>query len=204
MMKHLYKYIIIILVTIFLSIAFTSSHLVQGVDDLAYAIAIGIDVGENNNLKVTFQFTKPISAGESGTSETSPSVIDTVEANSFDSALSLMNTFVSKEINLSHCRIIVFSEEFARKGIGKEIYTFMNKVQFRPDSYVIISDSSAEEYLKSVSPSLENLVAKFYELLPRSSEYTGYTTGIEFGQFFNKMISNTSEPVAILRSYGFN
>jgi len=200
LIKNLYKYIIIIIITIILSVAFTGSHNIQSVDDLAYAIAIGFDVGENDKLKITFQFSRPTPSGDSGSSsEPSPSVIDSVEANSFDSALNLMNTFVSKEINLSHCKIIVFSEELAKLGIENEVYTLMNEVQIRPDTNIIVSTSSAEEYIKSVSPSLENLIAKFYETLPRSSEYTGYTTNIEFGEFFNKIVSNTCETTAILR-----
>lgn len=202
-MKHLYKYIIALVLAIILTVAFTGSHNVQSVDDLAYAVALGIDVGENDNLKVTFQFTMPNSSGENNSGEVAPSVIDSVEASSFDGAMNLMNTFVSKEINLSHCKIIVFSEEIAKQGIGKEVYTLMNKVQIRPDSNVIVSTSTAEEYIKSVSPTLENLVAKFYEILPRSSEYTGYTTNIQLGEFFNKFVGQTCEAVAISRNSSF-
>ncbi len=31
----------------------------QDIDDFAYVVAIGIDSGSNNKLKVNFQFTKP-------------------------------------------------------------------------------------------------------------------------------------------------
>lgn len=31
----------------------------QDIDDFAYVVAIGIDSGNDNNLKVNFQFTKP-------------------------------------------------------------------------------------------------------------------------------------------------
>ncbi len=198
MLKNIYKYIAIIIITVIISIAFTGTHSVQSVDDLAYAIALGLDVGDNENLKVTFQFTMPTASSESGSGEASPSVIDSVEANSIDSAISLMNTYVSKEINLSHCKVIIISEELAKKGIEKEIYSLVNKVQIRPDNNVIITTCTAKEYIESVSPSLENLVAKFYEILPRSSEYTGYTIDAELGEFFNKLVCETCQPTAIL------
>lgn len=197
--RHLYKYITILILVILFAIGFTSAHSIQSVDDLAYVVALGIDVGSNNNLKVSFQFTKPSSTSESGTSETVPTVIDSVEATSIDAATNLMNTFISKELNLSHCKVIVFSEEMARRGIEKEISSLVNKVQVRPDSNIIISTCSAEEYIKGVSPSLENLVAKFYEILPRSSEYTGFTANLQLGEFFNQIVCNTCEPIAILR-----
>lgn len=198
MLKNIYKYIAIIIVTIIISIGFTGSHSVQSVDDLAYVIAIGIDVGDKENLKVTFQFNMPSSSGESGAGESAPSIIDSVEASSIDSAINLMNVYVSKEMNLSHCKVIVISQELAQKGIGKEIYSLMNKVQIRPDNQVIISKVTAKEYIESVSPTLENLVAKFYEVLPTSGEYTGYTINAKLGEFFNQLICNTCEPTATL------
>ncbi|MCI9087320.1 MAG: Ger(x)C family spore germination protein [Clostridia bacterium] len=197
-MLKIYKYLIIIIIVIIFSLAFTGSHIVQSVDDLAYAVALGIDVGDKEDLKVTFQFTMPSPSGESGSGKSSPAVIDTVEANSIDSAISFMNAYVSKEINLSHCKVIVISEEVAKRGIAKEIFSLMNKVQIRPDNHVIISTCSAQKYIESVSPSLENLVAKFYEILPRSGEYTGYTVNGELGDFFTKIVCTTCEPCAIL------
>ncbi len=163
----------------------------------------GFDVGETERIKVTFQFTMPNSSGENNAGETAPSVIDTVEAACIDSAVNLVNTFVSKEVNLSHCKVIVFSEEMAKQGISKEIYSLMNKVEVRPDSNIIISTGTAQEYIESVKPSLENLVAKYYEILPRSSEYTGFTSDIQLIDFFNKLESNFEQPIAILRSSCF-
>lgn len=199
MIKHLYKYIAIFIIVIIFASTFIGSHSVQSVDDLGYVVAMGIDTGENDNVKVTFQFTMPNSSGENNAGETAPSVIDTIEADSLNSAMSLMNTFVSKELNLSHCKIVVFSEEKATLGIEKEITALMNNVQIRPDCNIIISTSTAEKYIRSVSPSLENLVAKFYEILPSSSQYTGYTEDIQLGEFYHKLVSSSEEPTAILR-----
>jgi len=197
--KQWVKYLAVLIIGIIFSIGFTGTHNIQSVDDLAYAVALGIDKGENYHLKVTFQFTTLSAASEGGAGEATPSVVDSVEANSIDAALNLMNTVISKEISLSHCKIIVFSEELASQGIGEEVYSLMNKVQLRPDTNVIIATTPSEEYIKSIKPSLESLVAKFYETLPRSSEYTGYTANIQLGDFFKDLTCTTCEPVAILR-----
>lgn len=199
MKKRWVSYLVILIIGIIFSIGFTGTHNIQSVDDLAYAVAIGIDKGDNYHLRVTFQFITLSAASEGGAGESTPSVVDSVEANSIDAAINLMNTVVSKEINLSHCKIIVFSKELASQGIGEEIYSLMNKVQLRPDTNVIIATSAAEEYIKSIKPSLESLVAKFYEILPRSSEYTGYTANIQLGDFFKNLTCPTCEPIGILR-----
>lgn len=198
-MKTFYRYFTIGFVTILFFIAFTSTHRIQSIDDLSYVVALGIDSGTNDKLKVTFQFTMPNSSGENISGKTAPSVIDSVEAASIDSAINLMNTYVSKEMNLAHCKAIVFSEEIARKGIKEEVYSLLNIIQLRPDTNIIISTSTAEHYIESVHPTLENLVTKFYAILPNSSQYTGYTANIEIGQFMNQIMSQVSQPSAILR-----
>ena len=90
-MKNAYKYILIILVVILFSFAFTSSHRIQSIDDLTYIVALGIDVGDTERLKVTFQFTKPsASSGEGSSNESSSIIMDTIEAPSIDAALNLI------------------------------------------------------------------------------------------------------------------
>jgi len=186
------------IIVIVISIPFIGSYSVQSVDDLAYLVALGIDAGENNVLKVTFEFTMPNSSGENASSEVAPVIINSVEASSIDSAINLMNTYVSKEINLSHCKTIIFSEPLAQAGISKHIYSLMNKVQVRPDANIIVSKCSAKDFMKNVKPNLENLIAKYYEIAPVSSKYTGYTPNVTLGDFFIRLTSVTTQPIAML------
>lgn len=73
--------------------------------------------GENNDLKVSFQLSIPSSntSSEGGSSSGSDTVIDTIESSSFESAVSLANGFISKKLNLAHCKVIVISEQIATK-----------------------------------------------------------------------------------------
>lgn len=59
------KYIALFLIlTLFLgSLSGCYSYSVYNIDHLAYAVAIGLDVGENNKLKLSFQLSIP--GGES-------------------------------------------------------------------------------------------------------------------------------------------
>jgi len=196
-----FKFIIVVILVIVIAIPFVSSYSVQSIDDLAYLVALGIDVGESNTLKVTFQFTMPNSTGENSSSEIAPTVLNSVEAASIDSAINLMNTYISKEINLSHCKILVFSEALASKGIEKQVYSLMNKIQIRPDTNVIISKTTAKDFIQNLKPNLEILVAKYYEIFPISSEYTGYTPNITLGTFFNRLTCSTCQPIAMLRKH---
>lgn len=76
--------------------------------------------GEKNDLKVSFQLSIPSqnsSGGESGgssdSSGSSDTVIDTIECPTIESGISLANGYVSKKLNLSHCKVLVISEEVA-------------------------------------------------------------------------------------------
>ena len=82
-------------------------------------LLFGVDEGEEHNLKVSFQIAIPSktssSSGSSGTSSSdSPdTVIEAVECPSVEYAISLANGYISKKINLSHCKVLVISEQVA-------------------------------------------------------------------------------------------
>lgn len=197
MMKLLKKLFILILTIIILT-AFNSSYTALNVDNLAVVVALGIDSSDNNSLKFSFQFTNASSVSESGSTESASSIIYSINASSISSAINLMNTYIGKEINLSHCKLVVFSEELAMKGISNEIYTLTNDAQIRPATNIVISKCSAKYYIENSKPLLENLLTKYYEVFSNSSEYTGYTSNATIGEFFNSIICNSCEPYAIL------
>lgn len=197
-MNKIIKKIFIIAVILMLIMGFNSSYKSLSIDNLAYVIALGIDIGENEKYNVTFQFTTGTPNPETGSSEKNPSIVNSIEANSIDSAINIMNVYMAKQLNLSHCRVFVFSEQVAANGISNEIYTLINDTEVRPSSNIIVCKNKAKDYIESSEPILENLITKYYELFPNSSKYTGYLYNVTLGQFFNQLISTTSEPFAIL------
>ena len=118
MNKNLVSIIAFLILFIIFVNGFSASYTSRKMENLAYVLALGIDVGEKSKLKVSAQFTK--SASVSPGSGTSAEDIDNIvlvsgEADSIFSALNLLNSYIGKEINLSHCSIIIFSEEFAKQ-----------------------------------------------------------------------------------------
>lgn len=133
-----------------------------------------------------------------GSSQSDSSIVTTIECASFDSGINLLNSYLSKESNLSHCKIIVFSEEFANNGISETLFTLMNKVEVRPDCNVLVSRCNAEYFLKNSKPVLEKLSARYYEIAPTSSEYTGFTQSITLSEFFSDYTDTFQNCYAIL------
>ena len=115
------KKLIDVLLVSAIVVAFSISgiHNKQDINDVAYVIAIGIDVGAEDNYKVSFQIAIPSKNASSSdsssgsSSETSDTVIDSVECPSVEYAISLAHGYVSKRINLSHCKALVISEQIA-------------------------------------------------------------------------------------------
>lgn len=97
---------------------FSAAYTSRKLDNIAYVLALGIDVGEKSKLKISLQFTKSSSYSPSaGTSseDSSNIVLVSGEADSIFSALNLINSYIGKEINLSHCNLYIISEEFANQ-----------------------------------------------------------------------------------------
>lgn len=165
---------------------------------------MSIDKDVNDTLKVSFQFVNPSTISESGPKDNSEPIIKTVSSTSLSSAINLIDNFIGKEISLSHCKLVVFSEELAKEGLEDKIFTLINDIQIRPSTNIIISKCSANYYIENSKPSLETLLAKYYEIFLNSSQFTGFTSNATIGDFFDKMISPSCNPCAILGGININ
>lgn len=189
----------IVLLIIFVS-AFSSSYTSHNMSNLAYVLALGIDIGENSKMKLSAQFTKSsASSPEGGSSdESSNIVLVSSEGDSIYSCLNLINTYIGKEINLSHSNVLIFSEEFAKKGISAQIYSLLNNEEFRPTTNLVISKCTAYDYLDNVKPNLEKLTVNYYDTFSLTNKFTGYFSDITVGEFYNMLSSTSCDGTAIL------
>lgn len=189
------KLLIIVLIIIFIY-SFSASYSSLNISNCAFAVAIGIDKSTSNKLNVTFEFISTSPSGES-VSETEP-ILNSVDCSSITNGINIMNAYLGKKVNLSHCKLIIFSEELAKEGISDEVYSLMNEVQVRPSANIVISQCNTRYYIENSIPSLESLIPKYYDIFPNTSEYTGYTCDATIGDFFNSLVCNYSSPYAIL------
>ena len=200
-MKSLLKWFIIIMTIIIFLYAFSSSYYSQNIDHLDYVIALGIDkLPNSDNLSVTFEFANLGSFSENSSSEQTEPIINTIIAPTIPNALTIMNAYIGKQLNLSHCKVIAFSEDFAKTGILDEVSFLTHNIQIRPTTNVVVTDCNAVDYLKHSTSSLEQVLTKYYDIFPTSSEYTGYTSNIPLGRFYENLLDINSGAVTILGS----
>ncbi|MEI3355903.1 MAG: hypothetical protein V8R81_02270 [Clostridia bacterium] len=197
-MVKVLKTLFVLVVIIIFVLAFSNSYNALSIENLAYVLAIENDTSSDNKLKVSFQFSTASPASESGSSEKASTFVNTVTASSLSNAINLVNGYLGKQINLSHCKVIIFSEKIALQGISDEIYTLINDTQIRPSANIVISKCDAKYYIEQTKPELENLISKYYEVFTSSSKYTGYMPDTTIGKFFDSLICTSCEPYAIL------
>lgn len=186
------------IILIFMLFFLTGCYDANSIESSYYIVAIGIDSGKEDLYKISIQIAKnEDSSSSSGSSQSSSYTIYQVEARTFESGISILNNYLNKTINLSHCSAIVFSEEIAKKGIGDIINNLASNAEIRPSAYILISNKSAYDVLDKVSNSGENFSSRFYEYIVSSANYTGYSEKTTFDEFLSKVNSKFENSVAI-------
>lgn len=193
------KKTILILSIIFILFSFTGCYDITGIDRQYFIVSFGIDLIENDLIKLSLQ----IPSSSSGHSESSSSAqassyqLYSVEGQTIDECLAILNNYLNKKINLSHCSALVISEELAKKGIEPYIKTLTNNTELRHSCEIMISSSTALEVLEKVSNSGEVFSARLFDYLSSSSQYTGYTIQSTFGDFFQALDNDYYNPSCI-------
>lgn len=189
----------IVLILIFCFFFLTGCSSLSDIEAKAYVIALGVDNGESNNIKLSLQIAVlSSSGGSSGESQKKDSSIISVECTDINSGISLINSYISKQIDLSHCKAIIMSEELSSNGVSNHICTLINNVQIRPDCNIIISKCSAYDFLNNSKPVFESIQANYYESILNSTKYTGYIADLYLSDFYSNILSKSSQATAIL------
>ena len=155
-------------------------------DNLAYVIALGADVGSGDELNITYQIAVPLKiSSDSGKTGEENYITHTVTANSLYTGNSKVNSLTSKEVNLSHVKLIVYSEELAKQDLSGHINGIVSNVSIRPKTTVALCKGKAKDFLEKITPNLEASPARYYELLFESQKYTDDTIASELINFYS-------------------
>lgn len=196
----LFKFFILAVIIAVVGFGLSGSYASQSIGKLAYVVALAIDYADNDNIKLTIQLANPnsFSSDASSSSQSSASVLSSVECTSIESGINLLNSYISRNVNLSHCKAILISEAVASKDLSQYIYDLCNNVQVSSHATMIITKCNAIDFLKMSNPVLETFSARYYQVVPKASKYTGCTSDVPLIDFFNFMLDTARQPVATL------
>ncbi|MBO5180008.1 MAG: hypothetical protein J6B87_06660 [Clostridia bacterium] len=198
MNRTLLKISVSILIMLLLFTTLTGCYNSKELDDLAYIIGIAVDKGSEKKFMITLQIAVPVKIASEGSEPgKDSSTLITIEADSLSSAISYASTRTSKEMKLSHNKIIVFSEEIAKTELTNCVNAFISSQEIRPRTSIVVCPDEARKFLENAFPVLETNPARYYDLLLASAEYTGYTTKTELIDFYLNNKSKYINPIAI-------
>lgn len=134
----------------------------RDIDNMAYVVALGIDFSNEHNYLITFLTAFPEGSGK----ETSTSAVSySIPSETIYSASNTLTSTLNKKIDFSHCRIIIFSEDVAKKGLSFFKKTLLNEKSFRPDTLSAISKIPASDYLNQENIKSSSNPAGYFELM---------------------------------------
>jgi len=193
-----------LMVLICMCSATTSCYDAREIDDEVYALAIGIDKGTTNKLRLTVGYPnyKGGGGGDSSKENKSESAkegfnISVVECPTIMEGINMFGMFVSRRISLMHIKDIVISEDVARDGVDYIFAPLARYNETRSTMNVIISRGSAEEFIKKSDANIGMSRSKAGELLIQQSFFSNYFPTERFLEFYTAMYSGYRQPVAI-------
>ena len=195
-MRYL-KWLLLVLSFLFLTGCYNKKEL----DNLAYVIAIGADEGEKQDLSITYQVAIPIKiAGEGNEIGKGTYTSYTVSAPSIYVANAKVNALTSKEINLSHLKLILYGEELAKNDLSGHINSLISNIAIRPKTSIAICKGKAEDFLNQVTPILETSPARYYDLALSSFQYASESAETDIIDFYTAAQSPFKDAVAVVAS----
>lgn len=174
------------------------------VDDLAYIVAIGVDKGEVDRLRLTIQyatFKQSVGGGGDIEGESDGTMIVTIDCPSLYTGLDMLSTSTSRRFNLFHIKYFVVSKEMAQQGeMDRYINALIRFSEIRRNIFMFVSRGKAEAFISENKPVLGDDIIKSIELAMEQAYRTGLIPYISIGRFNDALKSTTHQPLAVLVS----
>ncbi len=159
-----------ILLSILLIALLSGCYDSREINETAYMVALGVDIKAPETYNYTFQLANPLEMSGGGEESSGGSPDSSVQnfvvtAPDFYIAKNQLNNFLSKNVDMSHLKLIVFSKELESDAFLKHSQFLMHEREVRPHTLVAVANETAEKFIKCVKPTLEANTAKYYELM---------------------------------------
>lgn len=190
-------YFFLLLTVFFLSGCFDSAE----IDDEVYPLFIGLDKGDENSLIMTVKYPVYTENGDEISLESDEENDDgegislgdrnihSIETSSILQGIDMLGMIISRQISLKHVKGVVFSEELSKEGIRKYLSSFIKYSETRQTMRVIVSKSSAKDFIIGYSTGIGESLSKSIELMKSQAKHTGYFAQTELFQFYFNIIS---------------
>ncbi|HPD01015.1 MAG TPA: Ger(x)C family spore germination protein, partial [Acetivibrio sp.] len=184
-------FIIIVLQSLLFSGCWSSHE----VNTLGITVCIGIDKTENGYL-VTKQILNPSTIASDREMTESPIVVYSVEVSSMAEVNGRLMMKLSRKINNTHLRLVVFGEDVAKEGIENILDYFARNHEFRTDYYFAVArNATAKEILGILTPIEMVPGVDMYNSLKMSEDEWASIKSIRVIELVNSIMAEGKNPV---------
>lgn len=134
----------------------------------AYVVAIGLDKGEELNIKITYLIANPEfgTIQQGGSTDEPPVEIISFETEDLVSPLYKANAVIAKEISYNLLKNIIVSEKLAKeKDFIRWMYDTTKEKDIRRDTYLIFTKEDASTFINKNEPKLETRANKYFDFI---------------------------------------
>lgn len=189
------KGFIIILLLVLIVVVNTGCWSRKELNDLSIVTGLGVDK-INGEYLVSVQIIRPAAiTGKGGAGEAQIDKYE-IRGKTVFEALRKMSTQIARRLYLSHLRVLAFSDELAKEGIGPVLDFFSRDHELRSDfNIVIVYNKPAKELLDILTP-LEKIPAdKINKSITVSERIWGHTILTNIDDLISEMETKGIEPV---------
>lgn len=162
-------------------------------DQLAIAVAVGIDKVEDGYL-LSAQVVVPSEMSVNGGTGRSQVTLFTARGETLYEAFRMMTKEAPRKIYSGHLRMLVLGEELAQDGISKPLDLLSRDYEIRPDFYVVVAKESTAEEILNVTTIIESIPAnKMFKSLSLSEQAWAGTKSINLDEIITDLISDGKE-----------
>lgn len=188
--REYWKHTVVILVSI---LSLTGCGF-KDIDKRLFAVTIGVDAAKDSSKKylISLKFAIPSASKEQPNQFT----VVSQEADSMSEAIRAIKTKVDKEIDFSHNKAIIFSQEVAQGEGNAGIYYWLSRRRdIQQIAWLAVSRSTALEALK-VKPKFEHLPSNsIFLALGRDGSETPYVISEFLFDFKKRLIEKGLDPM---------
>lgn len=194
-MNKLIKKLIIMLNLLSIIVISTSCIGARELDTLAIVICIGLDI-EDGKVVITNEVINPISGAASKNATTEEGSIfvqgrgDTI----LEAVANTRSTF-NRELYYPHNRLIIFGEEFAKRGIGDYLDLFSRDNEARESSFMLVAEDAKAYDVMGVNGGLVKTSGMYLYDILRADKYNAKTRVINVSEFFKYYYILSTNPV---------
>ena len=104
---------------------------------------------------------------------------------------------ISRRVSLMHTKMIVFSEDFAKEGVGSYLAPITRFRETRRTMHVAVVKGKAEDFIKEDMTNIGESLAKSIELITTQSKNTAFFPEARFNNFYRGILSPYESAIAI-------